>query len=108
MVFGAHLSGEPLNPQLQVLGARFVRACRTSADYRLYALKGGVARPGLVRVDSGGAAIEGDIWALPPAAFGVFVAEIPTPPAIAAVRRSEERRVGNAVFSECSTGVAAY
>src|SRR3546814_5583456 len=51
----------------------------SSADYRLYALKGGVARPGLVRVDSGGAAIEGEIWALSPAAFGVFVAEIPTP-----------------------------
>src|SRR3546814_15186688 len=85
MVFGAHLSGEPLNPQLQALGARFVRACRSSADYRLYALKGGVARPGLVRVDSGGAALEGEIWALSPAALGVFVADIPRPPATADV-----------------------
>src|SRR3546814_20717167 len=48
--------------------------------------KGGVARPGLVRVDSDGAAIEGEIWALSPAAFGVFVAEIPTPLGIADVR----------------------
>jgi allophanate hydrolase len=86
MVFGAHLSGEPLNPQLRALGARFVRSCRTAADYRLYALKGAIARPGLVRVDQGGAAIEGEIWALDPAAFGVFVAEIPAPLGIADVR----------------------
>ena len=86
MVFGAHLNGEPLNPQLTALGARLVRSCRTAADYRLYALAGGVARPGLVRVEEGGAAIEGEIWALSPAAFGVFVAEIPAPLGIADVR----------------------
>jgi len=107
MVFGAHLSGEPLNPQLQALGARFVRTCRTSADYRLYALKGGVARPGLVRVEANGAAIEGEIWALSPAAFGVFVAEIPAPLGIADVRLEDGRMVKGFVCEAAGIAGAA-
>ena len=58
-VVGAHLSGMPLSHELSALGARFLQATATAADYQLFALDGGsVPRPGLLRVPSGtGAAI---------------------------------------------------
>jgi len=77
-VMGAHLSGEPLNPELLALGARLRRACRTAPRYRLYALPDG-RRPGLVRESAGGAAIEIEIWDMPAAALGAFVAGIAPP-----------------------------
>jgi len=79
-VVGAHLSGQPLNHQLTSVGGTLSRACRTAAQYRLYALPGTVPpKPGLVRVAQGGVAVEVEVWALPPAAFGAFVAAIPAP-----------------------------
>lgn len=90
-VVGAHLSGQPLNRELGERGGRLVRACRTAAAYRLYALAGTTpAKPGLVRVRSGpgaapGVAIEVEIWELSEAAFGGFVAAISPPLAIGTV-----------------------
>jgi allophanate hydrolase len=80
-VVGAHLSGMPLNSELTALGASFLRATTTTADYRLFALPGGPpARPGLLRVEAGeGAPIALEIWALPAEGFGRFVAGIPSP-----------------------------
>ena len=53
-VVGAHMSGLPLNHQLTDRGGRFLRAARTSPDYRLFALRGGPpARPGLLRAEPG-------------------------------------------------------
>lgn len=92
-VFGAHMSGLPLNHQLQMLGGRLLGTCRTAADYRLHALPGSIARPGLVRVGSGGISVEGEIWQLPASAFGVFVAGIPTPLGIADVTMEDGRTV---------------
>lgn len=80
VVVGAHLTGMPLNGELQALGATLIRATRTKADYRFYALAGTVPpKPGLIRVADGGAAIEVEVWALTPAAFGLFVSRIPSP-----------------------------
>ncbi|HLH49725.1 MAG TPA: allophanate hydrolase [Roseiarcus sp.] len=78
-VCGAHMSGLPLNHQLTERGARLHRRCRTAPTYRLFALPGGPpARPGLLRVDNG-RAIEVEVWEVPIAAFGSFVAGIPAP-----------------------------
>jgi len=63
----------------------------TRPDYRLYALPGGPPhRPGLLRVavDEGGA-IETEVWALPPSAFGTFVAGIPEPLGIGTLRLAD-------------------
>ncbi|MFD1983967.1 allophanate hydrolase [Mesorhizobium newzealandense] len=80
VVVGAHLSGMPLNGQLSQLGARFSRAAKTSAAYRLYALAGqSVPKPGLIRVAEGGSAVEVEVWRLSADAFGRFVAAIPPP-----------------------------
>jgi allophanate hydrolase len=84
-VVGAHLSGEPLNPELVALGARLRRAGKTAPVYRLYALADG-KRPGLVRDDGGdGHAIEIEIWDVPATALGSFIAGIAPPLGIGTV-----------------------
>jgi allophanate hydrolase len=85
VVVGAHLSGLPLNHQLTEAGGVFLRSARTAPDYRLYALPGAVPpKPGLLREPGFAGAgatpgIEVEVWSLPPAAFGAFVAAIPAP-----------------------------
>ena len=83
-VVGAHLSGQALNSQLTQRGARLQRTCRTTPNYRLYALDGcSPAKPGLVRDDNfRGPGIEVEIWAIPENQFGSFVAAVPPPLAI--------------------------
>lgn len=79
-VVGAHLSGQPLNVQLQERSARLVRTTRTAAGYSFYALAGTKpAKPGLVRDNRGEGHIEVEIWDMDEAAFGSFVALIPPP-----------------------------
>lgn len=86
-VCGAHMSGLPLNGQLTSRGGWLVEATRTSPHYRLYALPGGPPfRPGLVRVEEGGAAVEIEVWRLPMERFGDFVAGIPAPLGIGRLR----------------------
>ena len=86
-VCGAHMAGLPLNPQLTSRGGRFVAAVHSSPDYRLYALPGGPPfRPGMVRVNAGGAKVAMEIWELPLKEFGSFVAGIPAPLGIGTVK----------------------
>ncbi len=93
-VVGAHLTGEPLNPELQALGARLIETTRTSASYRLFALSGTrPAKPGLARTTAGGATIEVEVWRLSAAAFGRFVAAVPPPLAIGTLELADGRRV---------------
>lgn len=90
-VVGAHLSGLPLNGEITGRGGRFLRAVPTSPDYRFHALPGGPpARPGLIRVAAGtGTAIETEVWALPAAGFGTFVASVPAPLSIGTLRLTD-------------------
>jgi allophanate hydrolase len=71
----------PLNGQLTERGAHRVASVRTAPVYRLYALPGTVPpKPGLVRVAQGeGVAIEVEVWEMPVAQYGSFVALIPSP-----------------------------
>lgn len=73
-VFGLHLTGQPLNYQLTDLGAVFVRADNTAASYRLFDVGG---KPGAVWVNDGGTAVDLEIWKLPVANLGYFVAQVP-------------------------------
>jgi allophanate hydrolase len=82
-VVGAHLEGMPLHSQLTTLGARLVAKTRTAPRYRLHALANTAPpKPGLEMVGDGGAAIELEVYALTPDAFGRFVAAVPRPLAI--------------------------
>jgi len=73
---GAHMSGLPLNGQVRGHGGRFLRAATTMPAYRLFDLGN---RPGMLRAETGGAAILGEVWALPAASIGPFLAQIPPP-----------------------------
>jgi allophanate hydrolase len=93
-VVGAHLSGMALNGELKTLGGRLLEATVTAPDYRLYALNTTPPKPGMLRVKAGtGTSIELEIWALPAASFGKFVAAIPPPLSIGTVRLTDGRGV---------------
>lgn len=80
-VVGAHLAGMPLNGQLTERGATLVCSTETAPHYRLYALPGStLPKPGLLRVaPNQGARIALEIWDMPLAEYGSFVALIPAP-----------------------------
>jgi allophanate hydrolase len=92
-VVGAHLSGMPLNNELKSFGARFLEAAITAPEYRLFALSGAPARPGMLRVGKDGVAIALEVWAMPAEGFGRFVASIPSPLGIGTVRLADGRTV---------------
>ena len=93
-VVGAHLTGMPLNFQLTSRDAVLVEQTTSAATYRLYALPGTVPpKPGLARVTEDGAAIIVELWDIPQARFGEFVAEIPTPLGIGNLQLADGRWV---------------
>ncbi|SFS24247.1 allophanate hydrolase [Pseudomonas sp. NFACC42-2] len=92
-VVGAHLTGMPLNVQLTTRNAVLVEQTLTADTYRLYALPGTVPpKPGLVKSDSGRAIIV-ELWDMPLARFGEFVAEIPAPLGIGNLLLADGRSV---------------
>ncbi|QUG76767.1 allophanate hydrolase [Erwinia sp. E602] len=94
-VVGAHLSGMPLNFQLTSRRAVWVEETTTAPCYRLFALPGGpVKKPGLMRADSdSGRAIVVELWDIPLARFGEFVAEVPAPLGIGSLTLADGRVV---------------
>ncbi|MES2542470.1 MAG: allophanate hydrolase [Pseudomonadota bacterium] len=80
-VVGAHLTGMPLNHELTGPGGVKLAETTTAPGYRLYALPGTVPqKPGLIHDPAfQGSGITVEVWALPAAAFGAFVARIPAP-----------------------------
>jgi allophanate hydrolase len=96
---GAHMAGLPLNHQVLSLGGRFLRVARTRPEYRLFALG---ARPGLLRA-ADGAAIAGELWALPTAAIGALLAQVAPPLGFGGVELEDGRYLG---FVAEAAGVA--
>lgn len=93
-VVGAHLTGMPLNGQLTSRDAVLVEQTSSAACYRLYALPGTVPpKPGLARVAADGASIIVELWDIPQARFGEFVAEVPAPLGIGNVQLADGRWV---------------
>jgi allophanate hydrolase len=104
-VVGAHMSGMPLNGELKSVGARYLESVFTAPGYRLFALDGKPARPGMLRVAGDVASIALEIWALPADGFGRFVAAIPPPLSIGTLTLSDGRSVkGFLVESDAVTG----
>ncbi|RTY57534.1 allophanate hydrolase [Pantoea sp. YU22] len=92
-VVGAHLTGMPLNFQLTSRNAVLLEETCTASHYRLFALLDGpIKKPGLLRSDSG-AAITVELWDIPLARFGEFVAEIPAPLGIGSLTLADGRIV---------------
>lgn len=93
-VVGAHLTGQPLNSQLVERNARLVRTTRTAPGYSFYALANTTPpKPGLVCDGKGAGNIEVEIWEMDDAAFGSFVALIPSPLGIGTVKMMDGSNV---------------
>jgi allophanate hydrolase len=94
-VVGAHLSGMPLNSQLTERGATLAGSAETAPHYRLYALPGTTPpKPGLLRVaDNQGERIALEVWNMPLADYGSFVAMIPAPLGIGTLQLSDGSNV---------------
>ncbi|SER13400.1 allophanate hydrolase [Rosenbergiella nectarea] len=92
-VVGAHLTGMPLNFQLTSRNAVFIEETQTAAHYRLFALLDGpIKKPGLLKAEQG-QAITVELWDIPLARFGEFVAEIPAPLGIGSLTLLDGRTV---------------
>ncbi|KRE99897.1 allophanate hydrolase [Paenibacillus sp. Soil766] len=78
-VCGLHMRGYPLEKQMQGCGARFIREDESAAKYSLVKLPTSPAKPGMIKQQRGGAAIQLEIWEMPLEAFGGFAAAIPAP-----------------------------
>ncbi|GAB1264404.1 allophanate hydrolase [Aurantivibrio infirmus] len=102
VVCGAHLEGLPLNWQLKERGATFIESTTTYPAYRFYALAGGPPfRPGLIRDEQSGAAIDVEVWSVPREEFGSFVAEIPQPLGIGKVQLADGRWESGFICEPC-------
>jgi allophanate hydrolase len=105
-VVGAHLTGMPLNFQLTSRNAVRVEQTTTAATYKLYALANTTPpKPGLVRAE-GGSAIIVELWDIPLARFGEFVAEIPAPLGMGSLELADGRRVKGFICEPWALGEA--
>ncbi|WP_328840125.1 allophanate hydrolase [Streptomyces europaeiscabiei] len=91
-VVGAHLSGQPLSPQLLSLGAHLEQTTTTAPVYRLHALRTTPPKPGLVHVGEGGAPVEAEIWRLPPEGLGRLLTALPRPMTLGSIELSDGTR----------------
>jgi len=84
-----------------------VSRTRTAPKYKFYALPGGPPhRPGLVRVATGGASVEVEVWSVPASRFGSFVAGIPTPLGIGRVELESGEQVAGFLCESYATETA--
>jgi allophanate hydrolase len=103
-VCGAHMTGLPLNAQLTSLGGMFVELTSTAPEYRLYKLNGFTpARPGLLRVDKDGVAIELEVWSLPIENYGAFVSGVPAPLGFGTLTLADGRAVNGFLCEHYAT-----
>lgn len=96
-VAGAHLTGQPLNPDLVGRGGVLVETTRTASDYRMYVVDGPVPRPGVTRVrglaPAPGTGLEVELWSLPAPAVGGFLGTIAAPLGLGPVELADGRVV---------------
>ena len=87
---GAHLAGMPLHSQVVERGCRLRVRTQTAPHYRLYALPGTTPpKPGLARVSAGGSAIALEVYDMPLAAVGAFLALIAPPLGLGSVQLAD-------------------
>lgn len=113
-VAGAHMTGFPLNTQLTQRGATLVGTRTTAPGYRLFALPNTAPpKPALVRDPAfAGGGIEVEVWSLPPAEFGSFVAAQPAPLGIGRVTLADDSEVAGFICErhalQGATEITAY
>lgn len=88
VVFGAHMTGMPLNGQLTDLGARLAGEVRTVPAYRMYELDTEPPKPSVVRSEDG-VSLPGERWMLNHTALGRFLSGLPAPMTLGKVELSD-------------------
>lgn len=79
-VCGAHMSGLPLNYQLQELNAKLTKKTKTKKGYRLFVLENkDPIRPGMIYDESSSYQIELEVWSMSVQKFGYFMKQIASP-----------------------------
>ncbi len=92
-VCGLHMRGFPLEKQMLEFGATFVREDETAAKYQFIKLPTEPPKPGLIKKQSGGRAVQLEIWEMPLSSFGAFAALIPAPLGIGKVELQDGSEV---------------
>jgi len=99
-VCGAHLSGMPLNHQLTQRDARLVARTHSAPSYRLYQLDDATpAKPAMLRAPQDGTSIALEVWSLPIASVGSFLAGIPFPLGLGQIELEDGRWVAGFICS---------
>jgi allophanate hydrolase len=94
VLFGAHMNGLPLNPQVRGLGGEFIGEVKTAPMYKMiYLPEPAPHRPGIVRVGGGGASIAAEEWTFPKASLGELLATIQHPLGLGQIELSDGRWV---------------
>jgi allophanate hydrolase len=95
LVFGLHMSGQPLNHELVSHGARLEGSVHTSSRYRMALLKRGEKRlPGVWRqTGNTGVALEGELWSLPDEKIGAFFTRVLSPLCLGSIELADGRWV---------------
>lgn len=94
LLFGAHMSGLPLNEQVLALGGEFVAEVQTAAHYKMiYLPEPAPHRPGVIRVGNGGVPLTAEEWTFPKAALGALLATIQQPLGLGQLELSDGRMV---------------
>ncbi|WP_436499106.1 allophanate hydrolase [Actinokineospora sp. HUAS TT18] len=99
-VVGAHLTGQPANPQLVGLGGKLHARARTAGGYRLFRVPGPFPRPGLVLGDGPADGIEVEIWELPNQGLGALLPTVAAPLGFGPVRLDDGRVVTGFVATD--------
>ena len=92
-VCGAHMSELPLNYQLTDIGGKLIAKTSTAPKYQLFKIATFTpARPGLLRTTEG-TSIALEVWEIPLASYGAFVAAIPGPLGIGSIELADGSQV---------------
>ena len=110
-VCGAHMTGQPLNPELVRRKGYRVRLTQTAPCYRLFALPDGI-RPALLRDESDGVPIEVEEWALPESEIGGLIGTVGRPLAIGSIELDDgewvKGFVGDVTASEGAEEITSF
>jgi hypothetical protein len=74
-VNGTLMRGLELNSNLIAVGAKFVCECQTRPNYRIWSVND--VHPAMLRVNSGGAAVDLELWAVPPEGLATILLQEP-------------------------------
>jgi len=109
-VNGTLMRGLELNPNLLAVGATFLCETRTEPVYRVWSIND--RHPAMLRVTSGGAAVDLEVWTVPAAGLATILLQEPPGLSIGKVRLADGSEVlgvlGEPILCENQTEITQY